>query len=126
MSVFAAHHKNRPTVVSQIDAMDAAKTVYAGELVWYKLNSTEVLAVRLISINLEESRVELEVTATGSNLYRRGERLFGIPFTRVVKRTRWDTPRFSLRWIDYPTAKERASSEFVRLTALVNRQAWNK
>lgn len=127
MSVFAEHHKNRPTVVSQIDAMDAAKTVYAGELVWYLPKpSGGKLATRLISINLDESTVELEVTATGNRLYRRGERLTGVPFTRVVKRTRWDTPRFSLRWLDYPTAKERASSEFVRLTALVNRQAWNK
>ena len=114
------------TVVSQIDAMDAAKTVYPGELVYYKLNSTEAMAVRLRDIHLESQTCTLEVTATKSLHYNRGEMIRAVPFTEVVKRTRWDHPRFSLRWLDYPTAKERASSEFVRLTALVNRQAWNK
>lgn len=114
------------TVTSQIDSMDAAKTVYPGELVWYKLNSTEVLAVRLRDIHLESQTCVLEVTATKSDMYDRGDLIGDVPFTEVVKRTRWDHPRFSLRWLDYPTAKERAGSEFVRLTALVNRQVWNK
>ena len=114
------------TVVSQIDAMDAAKTVYPGELVYYKLNSTEVLTVRLRDIHLESQTCTLEVTATKSVWYSRGELIRDVPFTEVVKRTRWDHPRFSLQWLDYPTAKERASSEFVRLTGLVNKQAWNK
>ena len=115
------------TVVSQIDAMDAAKTVYPGELVWHTPMVTGgKLACRLISVNLETKECELDVTATGSTYYKRGERLTGIKMHYVFKRTRWDHPRFSLRWLDYPTAKERASSEFVRLTALVNKQGWNK
>ena len=114
------------TVVSRIDAMYAAKTVYPGELVYYKLNSTEVLAVRLRDIHLESQTCVLEVTATKSVWYSRGEMIRDVPFREVVKRTRWDHPRFSIRWLDYPSAKERAGSEFVRLTALVNRQAWNK
>lgn len=114
------------TVVSQIDAMTAAKTVYVGELVFYKLNSMQVLTVRLRDVHLESQTCTLEVTATKSVHYNRGEMIRDVPFSEVVKRSRWDHPRFSLRWLDYPTARERASSEFVRLTALVNKQAWNK
>ena len=114
------------TVVSQIDAMDAAKTVYPGELVTYMLTPNKTLAVRLTAINFESHAVTLEVTATKNKRFPRGTVIRDVPMQYVVKRSRWDHPRFSLRWLDYPSAKERASSEFVRLTALVNKQAWNK
>ena len=107
--------------------MEFAKTVYEGELVWYTPRVTGgKVACRLREINLDERTCKLEVTATGATYYPRGMVLYDVPFTNVFKRTRWDHPRFSLRWLDYPSAKERASSEFVRLTALVNKQAWNK
>lgn len=114
------------TVASQIDAMDAAKTVYPGELVYYMLTPNKALAVRLRDVNLESQTCTLETTATKDKAFPRGTMFRDIPFSMVCKRTRWDHPRFSLRWLDYPSAKERAGSEFVRLTALINRQAWNK
>jgi hypothetical protein len=107
--------------------MEAAKTVYAGNLVWFTPRVTGgKVAARVLDINLEAKTCKLEITATGSKYYARGTVEYAVPFSCIFKRGRWDTPRFSLRWLDYPSARERAGSEFVRLTALVNGQAWNK
>ena len=128
MSVFGLHHINRHSVVP-LERTDEqyARTVYPGELVWHTPPVTGgKLACRLISIDLERKDCELEVTATGSNLYKRGERLTHIPFTRVFKRNLsskyWPRPRFSLQWVDYPTAKERNGEQWPRLVALIKSQ----
>ena len=96
MSAISKHHKNRPTVSPvKLTTEQIARTVYPQQLVWFTPPVTGgKVACRLISIDLEEKTCELEVTATGSNLYRRGSREFHVPFTRVFGRNSWNTPRF--------------------------------
>lgn len=107
--------------------MEAAKTIYSGDLVWFVPRVTGgKVAARVLDINLEAKSCKLEITATRNSRYARGSLEYDVPFTSVFRRGRWDTPRFSLRWLDYPSAKERAGGQWQRLTALVNSQAWNK
>lgn len=128
MSVFAQHMITRHSVTPvPLTAEQYARTVYPGQLVWYVPGVTGgKVAARLISIDLDRGDVELEVTATKSRYYRRGERVFHVPYTHVfgrnVTRHHWATPRFSLQWLDYPTAKERAGEEWQRLSVLVAAQ----
>lgn len=128
MSVFADSMKHRPTVEAvELDTQAIARTVYPGTLVWYTPPVTGgKVAARLIHIDLENKDLELEITATGSNIYRRGERVFHVPYTRVFKRNLsshyWPRPRFSLQWLDFPTAKERAGDNWKKLSALVRAQ----
>ena len=110
-----------------LSADDYRRTVYPGQLVWFVPPVTGgKVACRLIHIDLEKKECELEITATKNRLYRRGSREFHVPFTRVFSRTvtknHWFTPRFSLQWLDYPTAKERAGEQWQRLSKLVAEQ----
>jgi hypothetical protein len=127
MSVFGKSRKNMGTVVPFVTDEESAKTVYGGQLVWYVPPVTGgKIAARLISIDIEEKTVELEITATKRYGYPRGSREFHVPFTRVFSRTvtkaLWTTPRFSFYWVDYPTAKERAGAEWTRISELVANQ----
>lgn len=127
MSAIGRSRKKMGTVVPFVTWEEATKSVYAGQLVWFVPGVTGgKVAARLISIDIEEKTVELEITATRNNLYRRGSREFHVPFTRVFSRTvtkaYWFTPRFSFYWVDYPTAKEKAGAEWSRISKLVKEQ----
>ena len=128
MSVFGQHHINRHSVEPlERTADEYRRTVYPGELVWMitPVRGGKV-ACRLISIDLENKTCELEITATKDSVYPKGSREFHVPFTRVFKRTvtkyDWFKPRFSIQWVDYPTAKERAGEQWQRLVKLVKDQ----
>lgn len=128
MSVFGLHHIDRHSVVPLERSSDEYKrTVYEGELVWFTPPVTGgKVAARLISINLETKECEIEITARTNAVYPRGSREFHIPFTRVFSRSvtkhNWFKPRFSKRWVDYPTAKERNGVEWQRLVELIKNQ----
>lgn len=128
MSVFAAHHINRHSVEPvTLSADEYRRTVYPGQLVWFTPRVTGgKVAARLISINLETKECEIEITATGNSTYRRGTREFHVPFScvysRNVTKAHWFKSRFSLQWLDYPTAKERAGAEWQKLSKLVASQ----
>jgi hypothetical protein len=128
MSVFGKSRMNMGTVVPFVTPEDSARTVYAGQLVWFVPRVTGgKVAARVISIDIESKTVELEITATKRYGYPRGSREFHVPFTSVFKRSTvskhyWPTPRFSFYWVDYPTAKERAGEEWQRVSKLVSDQ----
>lgn len=128
MSAIGRSRKHMGTVTQTFDSMsNQHRTIYSGQLVWFVPRVTGgKVAARLISINIEEKTVELEITATGSNLYRKGSREFHIPFSQVFSRTvtkrLWFKPRFSFYWVDYPTAKEKAGAEWLRISQLVKDQ----
>lgn len=128
MSAIGRSRKHWGTATQTFDSMsNQHRTVYAGQLVWYVPRVTGgKVAARLIHVDIEKKTLELEVTATKNSLYRKGERLFGIPFTSVFSRTAtknlWVTPRFSFYWVDYPSAKERAGEEWKRISELVKNQ----
>lgn len=128
MSVFGMHHIDRHSVVPlERTADEYSRTVYEGDLVWFTPPVTGgKVAARLIHINFEEKTVEIEITATGNRVWLRGTREFHIPFTRVysrnVTKNLWFKSRFSKRWVDYPTAKERNGAEWQRLVELIKNQ----
>lgn len=128
MSVFGLHHIDRHSVVPlERTADEYNRTVYEGELVWFTPPVTGgKVAAKLISINLETKECEIEITATRNSIWKRGTREFHIPFTRVFSRNvtkhNWFKSRFSKRWVDYPTAKERNGAEWARLVELIKNQ----
>lgn len=110
-----------------LSADEYKRTVYPGALVWFTPPVTGgKVAARLISIDLEQKTCEIEITATRNSIWIRGSREFHIPFTRVfsrnVTKAYWFKPRFSLQWLDYPSAKERAGAQWQKLSALVREQ----
>jgi hypothetical protein len=93
-------------------------TLYEGQLALYRSLTGGFIKVRILSINLESKSATLEVTATGNRTYKRGYVLHDVTFNRVAHRdalrasrqrpgTQYELfrPRFSARWIDYPTAR---------------------
>lgn len=128
MSSIGKSRKHMATASMTFDAMsNQHRTVYAGQLVWFVPPVTGgKVAARLISINIEAKTLEIEITATRNNMYRKGERVFGLPFTRVFSRSvtkaHWFKPRFSFYWVDIPTAREKAGEEWQRISKLVANQ----
>lgn len=94
-------------------------TLYEGQLALYRPLYGGYVKVRILAINLEAKTANLEVTATRDALYKRGYVLHDVSFNRIAHRgalrtsrqrpgTQYELfrPRFSKRWIDYPTARE--------------------
>lgn len=94
-------------------------TLYEGQLALYRQFLGGYIKVRILAINLEDKTAKLEVTATrDTGIFHRGYLLHDVPFSRIACRealrrsrqrpgTQYELfrPRFSARWIDYPTSK---------------------
>lgn len=108
---------SRPYDVMTPDNFSA--TLYEGQLALYRQFLGGYVKVRILTLNLEDKTATLEVTATGNaGIFKRGYVLHDVTFNRVTHRdalrssrqrpgTKYELfrPRFSARWIDYPTAR---------------------
>lgn len=122
-----------------IPAEDIARTLYEGQLAYYRTYNGGLLKVRIsaLELNLEgygSFRYSSRVTVTGygtcnSSIWTIGETI-NTSLNHIVHRSAvhvrngryvefW-RPRFSKRWIDYPSARELESALTARVINVVD------
>lgn len=98
----------RPVTISQ--------TLYEGQLAYMHTITAGLVAVRVTAIDLDARTCQITVTATRNKTYPRGYVAYGVTFNSIAHRSaiyrrgnksiETFRPRFSHRWIDYPSARD--------------------